>query len=264
MMNNLWKKHGNELTRMTLEGKRRKRAREGLLLESVHESFFTNELIALDSKDVILSNSDIKRGIIFPEHMTSELAEETGIHLGDGCMRNERNYYSVKCNKKEEDYMIGFVILLYKRLYNLSLRLMRLPSVSGFESYSKGLSEFKHKVLGIPKGNKLGRLEVPEKILDSKNKKIYGAFIRGLFDTDGGVSIIKTKNNYSFVTITIKSEKLISQVKEMLKKLGIIASGGKWEVRVNGTVMLKKWLRDIGSNNPKNLRRLEGVCGRVV
>ena len=43
----------------------------------------------------------------------------------------------------------------------------------------------------------------------------------------------------------------------MLKKLGFIPYVGKWKIDINGNVMLNKWVKEIGSNNPKNLVRLK-------
>lgn len=43
----------------------------------------------------------------------------------------------------------------------------------------------------------------------------------------------------------------------MLEKLGIIASLNKWTIQVSGPIMLNKWMEEIGSNNPKNIERLE-------
>ena len=195
--------------------------------------------------------------------MSAELAEEVGIHLGDGCLSYNKRYFSVKTNKKERDYIIKFLFPLYKNLYNLDLKLMELESVVGFEVYSQALFEFKNKVLSIPYGEKIHRIEVPKQILNSRDKEVYRAFIRGLFDTDGCVNIIKTKKNYSAVSFTIKSQKLIEQVGKMLFKLGFIPYVGKWKIDLNGSVMVKKWLEEIGSNNPKNLVRLQQASSSV-
>ena len=245
------------LSQMAIKGRLENRKKKIKELEKKYEEFFIEQKIFLNTKDIKLSRQDILKNIKLPSEMSPELAEEIGTHLGDGCLSLNRNYFSVKTNKKEEDYMVNFLFPLYKKLYNLDLKLMRLPSVIGFEVYSRALFDFKNKVLKIPYGNKVEKIEVPNVITESKNKKVYRAFIRGLFDTDGCVNIIKSKKNYPVITFTIKSEKLILQTKEMLIKLGFIPYAGKWRIDVNGNFMLNKWLKEIGSNNPKNLAKLK-------
>lgn|GEM_PF-6848361 len=43
----------------------------------------------------------------------------------------------------------------------------------------------------------------------------------------------------------------------MLGGLGFIPFIGKWVINLNGPTMLKKWMKEIGSNNPKNLNKLK-------
>ncbi len=257
------KKYGNSLVRKAIQGRMKRREIKINELELKYKDYFTNQEITFDNREVIFSRSDKNKGIILPKEMSVDLAEEIGVHLGDGCLREKRNYFSVKTNKIEEKYMVNFLFPLYKRIYNINLKLMRLPSVVGFESYSKAISEFKNKVLKIPKGKKIHRIEVPRAVLETKNKEIYSAFIRGLFDTDGCAYISTTKNNYPIITITIKSAKLINQVKEMFLKIGFIPYKGEWVINLNGKIMIEKWLKEIGSNNPKNLAKLKQACSVV-
>ena len=258
MLNTIWKRYGkNEVVKMASLGRAKSRENKSKNLELENQSFFTNEKILLDISSVQFSKNDLERNIVLPKEMSLELAEETGIHLGDGCLSINRKYFSVKTNKKEEGYMLNFLFPLYKKLYNLDLRLMRLPSVVGFEICSKALFNFKNKTLNIPYGNKVEKIKVPQTILESKNKGIYSAFIRGLFDTDGCVYMVKSKDNYPVLSFTIKSEQLMKEVAEMLRKMGFIPYQGKHIIALNGYSMLAKWKEEIGSNNPKNLLKLQ-------
>ena len=170
-VNTLLKRYGiKELTKMTVGGKIKKRERESNKLEEENNNFFTNENIILNLKNIKYSHKDNKKNIKFPKEMSKELAEEIGIHLGDGCMSFNRNYFSVKTNKLEEKYVTNFLIPLYKKLYNVDLKLMQLKNVSGFEIYSKAICEFKNKVLGLPYGEKINRME--KKIAVRRLKKL--------------------------------------------------------------------------------------------
>lgn len=252
-----------ELTRKAIAGRINKRKLKSKDLEAANKEFFTNNNVMLNVSGIKLNYYDKNKKILFPSEMSPELAEELGIHLGDGCLSLNKNYFSVKTNKKEREYMKSFIFPLYKKLYNLDLKLMELESVVGFEIYSAAFFEFKNKILKIPYGNKVEKILVPDAVLKTKNKQIYCAFIRGLFDTDGCVNIIKSKSNYPVVTFTIKSQGLINQVKEMLVRLGFIPSAGRWKIDLNGHIMVNKWLKEIGSNNPKNLARLKQACSSV-
>ena len=237
--------------------KNKKRQFQSELLELKNRSYFKNNKISLDNSGVLFSKSDKIKNIKLPLETTPKLAEEIGIHLGDGCLSIHKNYFSVKTNKKEREYMLNFLFPLYKELYGLNLKLMELESVVGFEVYSQALFEFKNKVLNIPFGNKVNRITVPPLILESRNKEIYSSFVRGIFDTDGCVHLVKSKNNYPVITFTIKSEPFIKEVGKMLEIMGFIPYLGKYVISLNGYVMLEKWIKEIGSNNPKNMAKLE-------
>lgn len=260
-MNALWKKYGLELTNKAIKGKIEKREKQSNQLEKYYIDYFKNTPIRLRTNNISFSNTDKKKEIKFPNKMSKELAEEIGIHLGDGCMSYNRNYFSVKTNKKEERYVTEFLFPLYKKIYNLDLKLIRLESVSGFEIYSKALCEFKNKSLGIPYGEKVHRIKVPETVLKTKNKEIYQAFIRGLFDTDGCISIVK--EDYPVIAIMIRSEELIKKVSEMLTMMGFIPNYTKERIYINGNVMLKKWIKEINSNNPVKIEKLKWAS-RIV
>lgn len=235
--------------------KLKKRESKSKKLEKDNASYFVDNKLKLNLRGIRFSKRDIEKGIFFPKEMSSELAEEIGIHLGDGCMSFSRNYFSVKTNKTEEKYVTDFLFPLYKKLYNIDLKLMRLKSVSGFEAYSQALCEFKNKSLGIPYGEKVERIEVPKLILKTKNKEIYRAFIRGLFDTDGCVCIVK--KNYPIISITINSKKLIEKTAEMLRRMGFIPFYNKNTICLNGEIMLEKWIKEINSSNPIKKEKLK-------
>jgi len=260
-INVLWKKYGKELTRKCVRGKINKRESQSKKLELANSSFFINEIAYLDLKNVRFSRPDKFKKIKLPKKMSEELAEEIGVHMGDGCLSYNKNYFSVKCNKKEEKYFIDYLFKLYNHLYNLDLKLMRLSSVSGFEIYSRAIFEFKNKVIGLPYGEKVWRLNIPQPIIETKNRRIYCSFIRGLFDTDGCVYI--RYKRYPIISITIKSKILINQLADMFKKLGFIPAVYNHTITLNGPTMLEKWLKEIGSNNPKNIDRLKKASSIV-
>ena len=252
----IWKRYKKkDLIKMIRKGKIKKRELQSKKLELENNFFFADNKISFNLDSIQFSSQDKAKGIIFPHEMSRELAEEIGIHLGDGCMSYNKNYFSVKTSKIEEEYVTDFLFPLYKKLYSINLGLMQLSSVSGFEICSKALCEFKNKVLGLPYGEKVEKLEIPRSIIKTKNKEIYCSFIRGLFDTDGCIYMSKERK-YPIISITIKSKKLIEQLKDMFRKLGFIPATYKWTITLSGVTMLNKWVKEINSNNPKNIDRL--------
>src|SRR3989344_1805236 len=102
----LQNKYGfKKLAKMAVAGRIRVRKEESNKLELENEEFFTNKKVEFDNSIVNFSKSDKIKNIILPEELSPELAEEIGIHLGDGCLSLNRKYFSVKTNKKEIDYM---------------------------------------------------------------------------------------------------------------------------------------------------------------
>lgn len=189
-----------------------------------------------------------------------KLAEEIGIHLGDGTLSKKPYYFSVRGDLKEESYYTDFMLPLYKELYNIEPPLLKRSFACGFEISSKMMREFKNRVLGITIGTKTYRAKVPTCIMESKNKEIMHSFLRGLFDTDGCYYFHK-KNRYPVISLCVKSKELINKVSEIITLLGFspyLYSKG-YTIHLNGIPQFRKWIKEIGSHNPKHLKRIENI-----
>ena len=214
---------------------------------------------------------------ILPNCLSKELAEEFGIHTGDGhlgsksCQGKYIFYdYSISSGADETDYILNYVRPLIKRLYNLEVKLCYKKSNEIALHYkSKALFTFKH-ALGFPNGKK-DHIEIPEIILKSE---YLADFLRGLFDTDGCLQF-KNRNKkappYPRLDLTGKSRILITQVNMILIHSGFTTSlvhearphykTGKIcrtsRVFLYGRKNLEKWVDLIGFSNPKNIRKFE-------
>lgn len=143
-----------------------------------------------NSEDVNLSPQDIKEDLKLPEKPNEELAEETGIHIGDGSMNiyNGCYLYSLRGHKEhDKKYYEEFIPDIYKNLYNLNVNIRIWSDVIGFQKGSKGLGTFKNKIIGLPFGKK-NEVGIPEFIV---KKEHFTGFLRGLFDTDGCLNFEK-------------------------------------------------------------------------
>ncbi len=146
-------------------------------------------------KFVNFSWSDIKRDVKIPEKMSIELAEETGIHLGDGSLSvySDKNkwktyQYSISGDLKNESlYHESFIAPLVKKLYNLNLSFSKRLIKNSIESKlrSRAIVQFKNRILGLPVGNKK-MARIPKQIL--RNNEFSKKCLIGIFDTDFNIT----------------------------------------------------------------------------
>ncbi len=208
-----------------------------------------------------------------PTRLSPELAEETGLHIGDGTM----NFYKNR-NRLMGSYALrGHIIddknhyqtrikKLYKKIYDLDISLREMPSTGcfGFQKWSDDIVNFKSKILKLPLGKKLN-IQIPKQFMNKYSTDL----IRGIFDTDGTV-YLENKNNklYPRIIISNISNKLILQISKILKRENINSTNyitkrtqKNWNdltiLEVRGTKMLFKWFKLIKSNNQKHIDKYQ-------
>jgi hypothetical protein len=222
---------------------------------------FENKNLNLDISDVNYSKSDLNKGIKLPTKLTPELAEEIGMHSGDGFLSAKRYDYRLKGNPRDEKEYYNYIQSLFKRLYNLDVNLKESYKSFGFELYSQAFWEFKIKVIGIKPGKKED-IFLPNK-LKVNDVRILAGFIRGLFDTDGSLCF-KTKYGYERyypeISISLISKQLIQEVGEILKMIGlkprVYFNERYGRISIYGINALKRYEELIGWSSQKNLNKL--------
>lgn len=211
--------------------------------------------------------------ITIPKELTPELAEETGLHIGDGSM----NFYKIK-NKVRGFYQLrGHIIddkghynqrisYLYNKIYGLKLNLREMKStgVYGFQIWSDNLVNFKHRIIGLPLGPKTD-ISLPK--MFTKKQELLASMLRGIFDTDGCLYIERKKNKlYPRVEFKTVSNTLATEIRESLEKLGLRATkycllrkeenwNNLYTVATRGEVMLDKFFETIKPANPKHIKK---------
>jgi intein/homing endonuclease len=197
--------------------------------------------------------------------VTAELAEEIGIHVGDGSMNiyNEMSCYTLACHAIDDrEYMDKHVIPLYERLYSVKIKpRMWSHGAYGFRLYNRAVLEFKHEYLGLPLGSK-NSIQIPTCI--RSDEQLMKAFLRGFVSTDGSVNtfVANKKTFYPRIEMGNVSKQLILQIQAFLVSNGYRTSIYRinkdsltWNdglrVTLNGFAMLKKWREEIGFPNPK-------------
>jgi len=200
--------------------------------------------------------------IIIPRSMTPMLAEETGIHVGDGHLSANRNRYKLYGNIDESEYYRNFIRPLYKKLYGLDINIRKRTedNTIGFEKNSLGLWLFKTSALSLPCGKK-GEIGVPSAVMNSGHDA-RKAFIRGLFDTDGNINMQSRYGHeryYPRLSIGSKSQKLCNDVNIMLSDLGfkpkIYYGGGYFSIVMYGYDNVLKYAAEIGWHNKKHEKK---------
>lgn len=95
--------------------------------------------------------------------------------------------------------------------------------------------------------------------------------MKGLFDTDGSIYFEKRKNKtYPRIDIKTTSERLCKKITKKMNKSGIrttyyeyIRKEVNWKnlfsIIVRGQEPIRKWKKNIGSNNPKHIIKLKRV-----
>lgn len=211
--------------------------------------------------------------------LSIELAEVCGIHAGDGYMRlrgENKGEVDISGSLEEKDYYDNYVVPLFNKFFDLQLNGRSFSRGSyGFVTYNKNVRDILIG-LGFPKGKKSKIVKVPDLVLNSGDCKVYSAFLRGLFDTDGNLGFRKSYagvnafnknyNHYPVITITTVSKCLAEGVIKMLHDMDMIFyyhirdsrklnEGRKYLISISGLDGLDKWMDMVGSKNPVKLSR---------
>ncbi|NUN11512.1 hypothetical protein HUU53_02605 [Candidatus Micrarchaeota archaeon] len=204
--------------------------------------------------------------VLLPFGITTALAYETGLHIGDGSMNyyNNKGLYSLRGNKiKDKLFFDEVVKSLYSSLYHIEVKLRDFGDVYGFQICSDELIEFK-KNLGLPLGPKRN-IVIPKIILE--NNLLSLACLRGLIETDGNF-YLENKNGalYPRIEFSTTSQSLSKQVCFILSKNNFNFS--KWcteysngwlpihRICIRGYANLQKYIKEVDFFHPFFLQKL--------
>ena len=154
-----------------------------------------------DLSQIKFSKKDLVKGIKIPAELTEDLAEDIGIHVGDGSLYSHGKPYgpyefSYSGNILEKEYM-DHIVKLKKKLYNINkIRKYIYKNELRVNFNSLAIATFYSKIVGLPIGKKKD-IDVPDIIKNCSDKKITAAFLRGLIDTDFGLIARKNLENFT-------------------------------------------------------------------
>jgi len=202
--------------------------------------------------------------------LTKEFAEILGMFAADGSMQEDHicmwgNIY------EDQEYYDEIVCQLFSKVFNKKIVAHEKKSNSVYGFYicdKKVIKSFKE--LGFSR-NKTYTVKAPKRIIESNNKEIISAFIRGFTDCDGCLTFMKRKEKgyckfkrkfhaYPRILIGGVSEKMMEDLSYLLKKIDMAHSKHILKVKkaneknqviisIRGINRLKIWKERIGFNN---------------
>lgn len=197
------------------------------------------------------------------------LAEFIGIMLGDGSI----GIYDTKAGNKIKKHRVIKVTLDSRNKNYIDYVYRLMGEILGVEPkihyhknenavdigvFRKERLDYILNEIGLKISPKWGRMEIPEKFMKEKN---YPYLLRGLFDTDGSVTIFNNNGIiYPRIEIRICPSPAQNQFIRIIEHLGFIhkvqnLERGKIRIRISGVKELKKWFEIIGSSNSLYIKR---------
>ena len=202
--------------------------------------------------------------------LNSKVAEFVGILLGDGQISN--NLVGITTNGVDDREYIKYLLKLIKDLFNfeVKVRTRKNDKAVDIKIYSKNIVNY-FLSLGMIRSPKWKRATIPERLMNKK----FGKFIlRGYFDTDGCVAFTKRTDRrnqklYPRLEMKFSPSPMQKQFVELLKMYNFNfreypiykENRGRSLIRLNGIPQIEKWMKTIGTSNPKHYRKIESIAG---
>lgn len=189
-----------------------------------------------------------------------KIAEFIGIMLGDGSI----GIYKTKQNKKlhqlkvsldsRNKAYINYVRGLMKDVIEIEPKIFykNKENAVDIKIYRKEAVLYAINNLGLKISPKWGKAEIPR---DYCRGKLGLLVLRGLFDTDGSVTIFNNNGiTYPRIEIRLSPSPMQEQFIHILKENNIKHTiqeldRGKIKLRISGEKELKKWFDIVGSSN---------------
>lgn len=203
------------------------------------------------NKSIVSKERILKNKCNAPKELTKELALIMGYLIGDGGLTLET---SISLTNIDED-----IIRNFKNFMENVMQVEVSKSDITYSVYGYYIREYFNQIgLDYSKSNEK---RVPKQIL-SAPKEIVAAFIRGLFDTDGGLS-------NSYIQYSTASKKLSEEIQVILLNFGIVSTRTKsynkkfkthsYRINIYGKNM-DLYLNEIGFSCSRKQKKLIELC----
>jgi len=198
-----------------------------------------------------------------------DLAYETGLHIGDGCLSHylpHQYRYSISGNRiTEEEYYRTVIVPLIAKLYELKAAIYCYHNSIYATVWSKSLVLFKSEEVRLPVGVKDDLKHLPSRIVENGEGSI-AALLSGLYDADGSVKGRKTSSGvYPRISFAQKTKTIVGDVQLLLlRNFGITSTmyrneyfdprvsktEVRWFIDINGYPNFHRFVSKIGTRHP--------------
>ncbi|MFH1588023.1 MAG: LAGLIDADG family homing endonuclease [Candidatus Diapherotrites archaeon] len=179
-----------------------------------------------------------------------DFAEFLGFLYGDGCLSRKGYTIHITCDGFSDfKYVTEVVGPKFINLFSLSPSIFSFKNCIRCRLYSKKVFNFLSNKLNIPAGRKKGKMKIPEIIYSNINYS--QAFLRGLFDTDGGFH--RHHKNSAQIHYTSYDSNFLKQVWELLLTLGFNAKLGEQDIWIFDSRQIDKFFLEINPHNAKHI-----------
>ncbi len=185
-----------------------------------------------------------------PSVLDEEFAFFLGYLAGDGFVAQGESDRRVGMSVAHSSYLIEEMPLLLKRLFNIQVHKMQKPN-DGSVTYVMDNRAIKEFLLMNGLGKRTSREVFVPRLIRQSPPNVVGAYLRGLFEGDGGLS-----HGYPFLRTS--SARLAREVATLLIGLGcpvsirtVSAGLDRWgdsethQIRINSSVGLQAWREKI-------------------
>ncbi|MEK6891405.1 MAG: LAGLIDADG family homing endonuclease [Nanoarchaeota archaeon] len=198
------------------------------------------------------------------------IAEFIGVMLGDGSIGlyntkagnkiKKHHVVKVTLDSRNKRY-IEYVSNLMKEVLDVEPRIYfkKNENTADIRTFRRNKFEYVTNNLGLKLSPKWNTMEIPK---DYMKDDLYPFILRGLFDTDGSVTIFNNNGTkYPRIEIKICPSPAQDQFLDIIKKLNFNYTvqnldKGKIRVRISGKNELEKWFKIVGSSNDNYLERM--------
>ena len=182
--------------------------------------------------------------IRLPERLDPDLAHFAGLIAGDGSIElGARGGYSIRFSNSEESLVREYCALA-SRLFGVTPELTpRSPERAASCRFHSALVAAALGHLGIPPSPKSASIIIPDILLNAP-ETILSPYLRGLFDTDGSVSVRQVGS--SCLSLSTISRRLAEGVQTALLRFGIHARvrtrhvAGRRSIRFDGREIVSR------------------------
>ncbi len=231
------------------------------LLPKQRSDYFAKKI---EEKDFRLSSGRSVHQLKFPKKISEDLAYVVGLILGDGSLpcdkSNINGNWSITVFFDNKDHA-GYYSDIIQSLFGVQTKQFFRRGCYATYFFSSVAHWFFRTYFGFHNGKKAHKIEVPQRVLSTKDEKLINACLRGLFDSDG--TIIENKAQIKYASV---SKKIVDQVAEFLQVQGMVITRCQWlkdpkykmlyDVRSSGTKNLQLFHEKIGFKHPAKSKKL--------